>query len=118
MKFFLYFANSAGGIGVLTSDSPTGPFTDPLGHPLISRETENCGNVTWLFDPAVLVEEDGSAYLYFGGGIPGEEFAHPNTARAVQLGRERVGDTRDARVLHDQPRALGGGRRGDGGPAR
>ena len=86
MKFFLYFANSAGGIGVLTSDSPTGPFTDPLGHPLISRETENCGNVTWLFDPAVLVEEDGSAYLYFGGGIPGEEFAHPNTARAVQLG--------------------------------
>ena len=39
-------------------------------------------------------------------------------ARAVQLGRERVGDTRDARVLHDQPRALGGGRCGDGGPAR
>lgn len=90
MKFFLYFANSAGGIGVLTADSPTGPFTDPLGHPLISRETENCGNVTWLFDPAVLVEEDGSAYLYFGGGIPGEEFAHPNTARAVQLGDDMI----------------------------
>lgn len=34
----------------------------------------------------MLVEEDGSAYLYFGGGIPGEEFAHPNTGRAVQLG--------------------------------
>lgn len=90
MKFFLYFANSAGGIGVLTADSPVGPFTDPLGHALISRETENCGNVTWLFDPAVLVEEDGSAYLYFGGGIPGEEFAHPNTARAVQLGDDMI----------------------------
>lgn len=90
MKFFLYFANSAGGIGVLTSDSPTGPFTDPLGHPLISRETENCDNVTWLFDPAVLVEEDGTAYLYFGGGIPGEAYAHPNTARAVQLGEDMI----------------------------
>ncbi len=90
MKFFLYFANSAGGIGVLTADSPTGPFTDPLGHPLISRETENCDNVTWLFDPAVLVEEDGTAYLYFGGGIPGEAYAHPNTARAVQLGEDMI----------------------------
>lgn len=90
MKFFLYFANSGGGIGVLTADSPIGPFTDPLGHALISRETENCGNVTWLFDPAVLMDDDGSAYLYFGGGIPGEEFAHPNTARAVQLGDDMV----------------------------
>ncbi|MDE7327848.1 MAG: family 43 glycosylhydrolase [Lachnospiraceae bacterium] len=90
IKFFLYFANSAGGIGVLTADSPTGPFTDPLGHPLISRETENCGNVTWLFDPAVLVDEDGSAYLYFGGGIPDEAFAHPTTARAVQLGEDMI----------------------------
>ncbi len=90
MKFFLSFANSAGGIGVLTSDSPTGPFTDPLGYPLISRETENCDNVTWLFDPAVLVEEDGTAYLYFGGGIPGEVYAHPDTARAVQLGEDMI----------------------------
>ena len=38
-KFFLYFANSGGGIGVLTADSPTGPFTDPIGGPLVSRNT-------------------------------------------------------------------------------
>ena len=69
-KFFLYFANSGGGIGVLTADSPTGPFTDPLFGPLISRNTPTCDTVTWLFDPAVLMDDDGSAYLYFGGGIP------------------------------------------------
>ena len=37
VKFFLYFANSGGGIGVLTSDSPTGPFEDPLGEALINN---------------------------------------------------------------------------------
>lgn len=89
-KFFLYFANGGNGIGVLTSDSPTGPFTDPLGHALISRQTPNCGNVAWLFDPAVLVDDDGSAYLYFGGGVPNEQYAAPGTGRAVQLGDDMI----------------------------
>lgn len=84
-KFFLYFANSGGGIGVLTADSPTGPFTDPLFGPLISRNTPTCDTVTWLFDPAVLVDDDGSAYLYFGGGIPDGMAAAPGTARVVKL---------------------------------
>ena len=34
MQFFLYFANGGGGIGVLSADSPVGPFTDPLKGPL------------------------------------------------------------------------------------
>ncbi|MGF7142125.1 arabinoxylan arabinofuranohydrolase [Anaerotaenia torta] len=89
-KFFIYFANGGNGIGVLTSDSPTGPFTDPLGHALISRSTPNCGNVAWLFDPAVLVDDDGKAYLYFGGGIPDERYANPGTGRAVQLGEDMI----------------------------
>ncbi len=36
------------------------------------------------------MEEDGTAYLYFGGGIPGEVYAHPDTARAVQLGEDMI----------------------------
>ena len=81
MRFFLYFANSGNGIAVLTSDSPTGPFTDPLGEALISRATPTCAEVTWLFDPAVLMDDDGSAYIYFGGGIPSEDkAANPGTA--------------------------------------
>ena len=89
-KFFLYFANSGGGIGVLTADSPTGPFTDPIGKALISRGTPTCASVTWLFDPAVLVDEDGSAYLYFGGGIPDGKAADPGTARMVKLGDDMI----------------------------
>lgn len=90
MKFFIYFANGGNGIGVLESDSPTGPFVDPLGKALVSRQTPNCASVTWLFDPAVLVDEDGSAYLYFGGGIPQGRAADPGTARVVKLGADMI----------------------------
>ena len=85
-KFFLYFANGGNGIAVLEADSPTGPWHDPIGKALISRQTPNCGNVTWLFDPAVLVDDDGTGYLYFGGGVPSGQNAHPKTARCVKLG--------------------------------
>lgn len=89
-KFFLYFADNGGGIGVLTADSPIGPFTDPLGHGLITRETPNCSNVLWLFDPAVLMDDDGKAYLYFGGGVPEGRIEDPGTARVVQLGDDMI----------------------------
>lgn len=89
-KFFLYFANSGGGIGVLTADSPTGPFRDPLGKALVSRKTPTCDSVTWLFDPAVLVDEDGSGYLYFGGGIPEGKASDPGTARVVRLAEDMI----------------------------
>lgn len=90
VQFFLYFADNGGGIGVLQSDSPTGPFTDPLGKALISRSTPNCADVTWLFDPAVLVDDDGRAYLYFGGGIPEGRVSDPGTARVVELGDDMI----------------------------
>lgn len=85
-KFFLYFANSGNGIAVLSSDSPTGPFTDPIGKALVSRATPTCAEVTWLFDPAVLVDDDGTGYLYFGGGVPSPDKAYnPGTARVARL---------------------------------
>lgn len=84
-KFFLYFANGGNGIAVLEADSPTGPWRDPIGKALISRQTPNCGNVEWLFDPAVLVDDDGTGYLYFGGGVPNGQNSHPKTARCVKL---------------------------------
>lgn len=89
-KFFLYFANSGGGIGVLTADSPTGPFTDPLGCELVSRNTPNCADVLWLFDPAVLVDDDGNGYLYFGGGVPQDKISAPGTGRCVALGDDMI----------------------------
>ena len=90
-RFFLYFANSGNGIAVLSSDSPVGPFSDPIGGPLISRDTPTCADVTWLFDPAVLMDDDGAAYIYFGGGVPSDEkAADPGTARVAKLSADMI----------------------------
>ena len=89
-KFFLYFCNGGNGIGVLTADSPTGPWRDELGHLLITRSTPNCANVPWLFDPAVMVYEDGTGYLAFGGGVPEGKQAAPGTGRIVRLGEDMM----------------------------
>ncbi|MBQ4900750.1 S-layer homology domain-containing protein [Paenibacillus sp. Marseille-P2973] len=91
-KFFLYFADNASGIGVLVGDSPIGPFHDPLGKPLIDRSVPNVTTtgVPWLFDPAVLVDDDGKAYLYFGGGITGLDANNPKSSRVVQLDDDMI----------------------------
>lgn len=59
-KFYLYCPMpNAMGIGVLVSDSPYGPFKDPIGKPLIKNSVED-------IDPTVLIDDDGQAYLYWG----------------------------------------------------
>ncbi len=96
-KFFLYFADNANGIGVLQADSPIGPFKEPsTGSRLITRGSQAAQGVEWLFDPAVLVDDDGKGYLYYGGGIPGDTNAsqqqknYPGTARVVRLADNMV----------------------------
>lgn len=93
-KFFLYFANSSNGIGVVTSSTPYGPWTDPIGRALISRSTPNCSNIPWVFDPAVFIDDDGTGYLYFGGGLvdnPTEEQTRdPGSARVVKLNPDMI----------------------------
>jgi arabinoxylan arabinofuranohydrolase len=56
-KFYYYCAMQLKGIGVLVSSSPYGPFTDPLGKPLITN-----GEI----DPTVFIDDDGQAYCFFG----------------------------------------------------
>jgi len=89
-KFFLYFCNGGNGVSVLTADSPTGPWTDPLEHALVTRSTANCSDITWLFDPAVFVDDDGTGYLCFGGGVPDGKTAMPGTSRIVKLGDDMI----------------------------
>ena len=89
-KFFLYFCNGGGGIGVLEGDSPVGPFTDPLGHALIDGSTPGTQGVPWIFDPAVMVDDDGTGYLVFGGGIPAGQDLNPQSARIVRLGADMI----------------------------
>lgn len=98
-KFFIYFSNSGSNIGVLTADSPIGPFRDELGKPLIDRNTPNVKDVVWIFDPAVLVDDDGKAYLYFGGGLPEGQYEWPNTARVIELGPDMMSTVGEAIVI-------------------
>lgn len=98
-RFFLYIANNASGIGVLTAPTPVGPWTDPIGEALITRETPGVEEVTWLFDPAVLVDEDHRAYICFGGGIPEGKAERPDTARVMRLGEDMTSVIGRAKVI-------------------
>ncbi|WP_291862845.1 glycoside hydrolase family 43 protein [Marinilabilia sp.] len=61
-KFYFYVPIHGEGISVLVSDSPTGPFHDPLGHRLIVDSDD-----VWTdIDPTVFIDDDGQAYLYWG----------------------------------------------------
>lgn len=68
-KYYLYFGNSGKNIGVAVADNPTGPFTDERGSPLLDWSTPGVQPFEggWLFDPGVFVDDDGQAYIYFGG---------------------------------------------------
>ncbi|MFT4090403.1 MAG: family 43 glycosylhydrolase [Asticcacaulis sp.] len=62
--YFFYFC-AEGNIGVATSKSPTGPFVDALGKPLLAKGT---GIETNTIDPYPFIDDDGQAYLYYGNG--------------------------------------------------
>jgi len=55
-------------IGVAVSDNPAGPFVDPRGMPMILLEdTAKYKDHRWRnIDPAVFIDDDGRAYLYWG----------------------------------------------------
>ncbi|MDX2762023.1 family 43 glycosylhydrolase [Streptomyces europaeiscabiei] len=62
-KYYFYFCADAN-IGVAVSDSPTGPFKDALGKPLL-KVGDRAGQ---MIDPAVFTDDDGKSYLYWGNG--------------------------------------------------
>ena len=60
-RYYLYAPLHGHGIGVLVSDSPYGPFRDPLGKPLVWDQSN------WFdIDPTVYTDDDGQAYMYWG----------------------------------------------------
>ena len=69
-EFFLYFANSGGSVGVLKADSPTGPWRSPLNKPMIDGDTPGVKPCNWIFDPGVVIDDNGTGYIAFGGGDP------------------------------------------------
>lgn len=77
-KYYLIFPNVTSGIGILEANHPEGPYVDIKGSAVITAENTQNANVEWLFDPGVLVDDDNSVYVTFGGGGPGQ-------ARIVKL---------------------------------
>lgn len=85
-KYYLYFPNGGTSIGVAVSDNPEGPFVDAIGKPLITRKYPGVEDVEWVFDPGVFIDDDGQAYLYFGGGMPDTG----DNARVIRLNEDMI----------------------------
>ena len=72
-KYYLYFCMPDDSEGVAVSDSPVGPFTNPIQLP--------CGGI----DPAIFIDDDGQAYYYWG-----QLFSH-----GVKLNEDMISFNRD-----------------------
>ena len=89
--FYMYFSNTGAGVGVITATDPLGPWTDPLGKPLISGKTPGLGECPIPFDPGVCIDDEGRGWLAFGGGkaSSGTDYM-PGVARIVRLGEDMI----------------------------
>ncbi|NUT24635.1 MAG: family 43 glycosylhydrolase [Streptomyces sp.] len=83
-KYYFYFCADAN-IGVAVSDSPTGPFKDALGKPLL-KAGQFSGQ---MIDPAVFTDDDGQSYLYWGNG---HAYAAPLNADMTSIDTSKVKD--------------------------
>lgn len=80
-------------IGVAVADRPEGPYTDPIGKPLVA------GKVLGFIDPSVMIDDDGRAWLFWGN----------NGMWYAPLGRDMVslaGPVKEVPGLND-PAAFG-----------
>ena len=87
--FYMYYSHGGGGVAVLTSTSPVGPWTDPLGHNLIDLSTPGLTDCPAPFDPGAVIDDEGNGWLSFGGGKSSTATTlYPGSARIVRLGKD------------------------------
>lgn len=65
-KYYFYFPTDQDYIGVAVGDSPVGPFKDVIGKPLVTRHSPGIKAPRDFIDPAVFIDDDGTAYLLVG----------------------------------------------------
>ena len=106
--YYFYFSNHSTDIGVLRSRNPTGPWEDPLQAPLFPAGTTD----KTQYDPTVLTDKDGSAYLVWGRThnkslplSPGCA-ANPHCRRAGQASYHIARLTEDMIHLAELPRLI------------
>lgn len=98
--FYLYFSNSGAGTGVLTATHPAGPWTDPLGEPFIYAGMDGLNGCYVPFDPGVVIDENGTGWLTFGGGMAYEGTNYmPGATRIVQLGEDMLSFASDFKEI-------------------
>lgn len=61
-KYYWYFSERNEQTGVMVADAPTGPWTDPLGKPLLSADM----TPTHEYDMGIFEDESGDFYIVFG----------------------------------------------------
>ncbi len=61
-KWYWYFSNKQSNVGVAVAQNIEGPWKDALGKPLLPADL----TPTQEYDPSVLVDDDGRAYIVFG----------------------------------------------------
>lgn len=68
-KFYWYVTGWAGDfvVGVAVADHPAGPYRDALGKALITSSMTG-SEVNYDIDPAVFIDDDDQAYIYWGNG--------------------------------------------------
>jgi beta-xylosidase len=88
-KYYFYYPTDKDYIGVAVGNTPYGPFSDPLEQPLIDRNTKGVVSNPDLIDPNVFIDDDGSAYIYFG----------QNDVNMVKLNDDMISFSDTVRVL-------------------
>ncbi len=90
-KYYLYFSRGPKEIGVVESDSPTGPWKDPIQKPLIALNS----TPTEARDPGILQLEDGTSYIVFGVWDFYIARLNPNMVSLAEVPRKIVLDKKD-----------------------
>jgi arabinoxylan arabinofuranohydrolase len=87
-EFFIYFANGGGSVGAIRSTtSPVGPFSSPLSNAMIRHGMPGVDPCNWVFDPGVVIDDNGTGWIAFGGGDPQSTGSNlmPGNSRIAKL---------------------------------
>ena len=71
--FYLIYPNGGSGVGIVSAKDVAGPYHDPVGKLLVGggNAVTGCDGISWCFDPAIFLDDDGKSYMTFGGGSGG-----------------------------------------------
>jgi len=68
-QFYWYVSTNTTGIGVAVANRPEGPYTDALGHALLTNTHSTGATHAWrTIDPTVFIDDDNQAWLFWGNG--------------------------------------------------